>query len=79
MILFESLGFGMLAILLVLSAVLVGVGLYTQIIWPLTDWDLIDVSLDAYQPLVSTALLSVFVFGFGLGFYFVSGTAWKQR
>jgi hypothetical protein len=78
MILFESLGFGMLAILIALSVVLLAVGLYVQVIWPLTDWDLVNVSLEPYQSLVSTVLLSIFAFGSGLGFWFVSGAAWKR-
>lgn len=78
MVLFESLGFGMLAVLITLSVVLLAVGIYVQIIWPLTDWDLTSVSLQPYESLASTLLLSIFAFGSGLGFWFVSGAAWKR-
>jgi uncharacterized membrane protein (Fun14 family) len=68
----------MLALLITLATVLVAVGLYVQVIWPLTDWDLVSVNLEPYQSLVSTILLSIFAFGSGLGFWFVSGAAWKR-
>ena len=78
MVLFESFGFGMLAILITLSVVLLAVGIYVQVIWPLTDWDLVNVSLTPYGSLASTILLAIFAFGSGLGFWFVSGAAWKR-
>ena len=78
MILFESLSFGMLAVFLVLAAVLLLVGVYAQIVWPLTDWDLVGFDLDTYLPLVNTALLAIFAFGSSLGFWFVSGSAFKR-
>jgi hypothetical protein len=78
MILFESLSFGVLAILLVAGVVLLAVGIYVQLIWPLTEWSLVSVNLDSYRPLIDAALLSIFGFASGLGFWFVSGAAWKR-
>jgi hypothetical protein len=37
MIVLESLGVGALTIMLVFAAILVVVGVYVQIVWPLTD------------------------------------------
>ena len=78
MILFESLGVGMMSVILLLALVLVVVGIYVQLIWPLTDWDLLTVTLEQYNSTVSLVLSGVFIFGFGVGFWFISGAAWKR-
>jgi hypothetical protein len=79
MIAFESLGAGALAIMLVFAAVLVVVGVYVQLIWPLTDWDMVGVSLEPYQSAIVMALVFVFIAGSAVGFWFVSGAAWQAQ
>ncbi|HVO81638.1 MAG TPA: hypothetical protein VMT28_12965 [Terriglobales bacterium] len=77
MIVFESLGVGALVIMLVLAAVLVLVGVYVQIVWPLTDWDMVSVSLEPYRSLITTSLFSIFLAASAAGFWFISGAAWR--
>ncbi|MBZ5706131.1 MAG: hypothetical protein LAN63_12315 [Acidobacteriia bacterium] len=79
MIVFESLGVGALAIMLVFAAVLVVVGVYVQVVWPLTDWNLVEVSLDPYRSAISTVFFFIFVAASALGFWFISGAAWKNQ
>ena len=79
MIAFESLGAGALAIMLVFAAVLVVVGVYVQVVWPLTDWDMVGVSLEPYWTTIITVLVFVFIAGSAAGFWFVSGAAWQTQ
>lgn len=79
MIVFESLGVGALTIMLVFAAILVVVGVYVQIVWPLTDWSLVEVSLDPYRSAISAAFFFIFVAASALGFWFISGAAWKNQ
>ncbi len=76
-VLLESLGAGAVAVVLVLAAVLVIVGIYVQVIWPLTDWDLVNVSLEEYRSLATAVLTLVFIAGFAAGYWCISGAAWK--
>ncbi len=78
MVLFESAGVGMMAVILLLAVVLVAVGLYVQVIWPLTDWDLVSVSLEQYNSAVTAVLTGVFIGGFLAGYWCISGDAWKR-
>lgn len=59
MVLFESVG--MMSVILVLARVQVAVGIFVQMIWPLTDWDLVMVMLEQYDSTVSAFLITVFV------------------
>jgi hypothetical protein len=79
LIAFESMGAGALAITLAFAVVLVAVGIYVQIIWPLTDWDLVSVSLDPYYSQIVVAIVFIFLTGTAVGFWFVSGAAWQTR
>jgi hypothetical protein len=79
MIAFESMGAGALAIMLVFAAVLVVVGVYVQVVWPLTDWDMVGVSLEPYESAIIMALVFVFITGSAVGFWFVSGAAWQTQ
>lgn len=78
MLLFESAGVGMMSVILVLALVLLAVGIYVQLIWPLTDWDLVTVATQQYNSTVSALLTTIFVIGFFAGFWFISGAAWKR-
>jgi hypothetical protein len=71
-------GVGALALLLLFWAVLIGVGLYGQIVWALTGWDLADVNVHAYRPHAMAFLWLVFAGGTGVGLWFFSGAAWKM-
>jgi hypothetical protein len=78
MLLFESAGVGMMSVILILALVLLAVGVYVQLIWPLTDWDLVTVAPVQYNSTVSAVLTTIFVIGFFAGFWFISGAAWKR-
>ena len=78
LVLLESLGVGVFLVILLLAVVLLAIGVYVQVIWPLTDWDLVNVSLEQYQSLIELVLVSVFTFGFFAGYYCISGAAWKK-
>jgi|SRR5215471_4739259 len=77
LLLLESAGVGMMSVILVLALVLLAVGIYVQLIWPLTDWDLVTVTPEQYHSTVSALLTTIFVIGFLAGFWFISGAAWK--
>ena len=79
MIAFESFGFGASAILIVIAAVLVVVGFYVQVIWPLTDWDMVDVSLEAWEPALQAVLLLIFFAATAVGFSMVTGAAFRKK
>ena len=79
MIAFESFGFGASAILMVIAAVLVIVGFYVQVIWPLTDWDMVEVSFDAWKPAMKAALVLIFFAGTAVGFAMVTGAAFQKK
>ena len=79
MIAFESFGFGASAILIVMAVVLVVVGFYVQVVWPLTEWDMVDVSLDSWKPLMKAALLLIFFAGTAIGFSMVTGAAFRKK
>ena len=79
MVLLESLGVGVLMVLLLMALVLLLTGVYVQVIWPLTNWDLVNVSLEKYESTIELVLVSVFCFGFFSGYYMISGAAWKMK
>lgn len=78
MILFESLSFGITAITVIFGVVLLAVCLYVQVIWPLTEWDLVNVHLGSYKPTIQFFLIVVFMAASVVGFWLVSGMAWNS-
>jgi hypothetical protein len=78
MVLFESVAVGMMAVILLLAAVLLLIGLYVQLIYPLTNWDFVSVSLEQYSSAVTAILTGVFLAGFAVGYWYISGNAWKK-
>ena len=78
MVFLQSIGVGMMAVILLLAAVLVLVGVYVQVIWPLTDWDLVSVKLEPYNSAITAVLAGVFIGGFAAGYWCISGNAWKR-
>lgn len=79
MLLFESLSAGIVAVVVGLSAVLILVGLYVIIVWPLTFWDLANLGLERYSSWVNIVLWSVFAGGSLGGYWCFSGTAFKGK
>lgn len=79
MLIFESLSAGMIAVLLVLAAVLVLVGIYTGVVWPITKWDLAFAQSAKYRLWAERALGMIFAAGSGLGFWYFSGAAFREK
>lgn len=79
MLLFESLSAGVLAIAVGFAAVLLIVGLYVAIVWPLTLWDLANLGLEQYASWTDTILWSVFAGGSLAGYWCFSGAAFKPK
>ena len=78
MIILESIGVGMMSVTLLLATVLLVVGIYVQVVWPLTDWDLVNVSLEPYNSTITAVLTGVFIGGTAAGYWCISGNAWKR-
>ena len=78
MLLFESLGAGIMAVTFGLVAVMVVVGIYVIVVWPLTFWDLASLGLERYARWTNTVLWSVFGCGTILGYWLFSGAAFKK-
>lgn len=79
MLLFESLSAGVLAIAVGLAAVMLIVGVYALIVWPLTFYDLANLGLEAYDSWANTVLWSVFAGGTLAGYWCFSGAAFKEK
>ena len=79
MLVFESLSAGIVAVVVGLSAVLIVVGLYVIIVWPLTFWDLASLGLERYSSWVNIVLWSVFAGGSMGGYWCFSGAAFKSK
>jgi hypothetical protein len=78
MLLFESLGGGIMAVTCGLVAVMMVVGVYVIVVWPLTFWDLTGLGLERYSQWTNTVLWSVFGGGTAAGFWVFSGAAFKK-
>jgi cell division septal protein FtsQ len=79
LLLFESLSAGVLAIAVGLAVVMVAVGVYTLVVWPLTFWDVAQVSVEEYTSWEHTVLWSVFAGGSLAGYWCFSGAAFKDK
>jgi hypothetical protein len=79
MLVFESLSAGVMALLVLMMAVMVLVGVYVIIVWPLTSWDLSHTGLEKYSSWANTALWSVFAGGSLAGLWCFSGAAFKEK
>jgi hypothetical protein len=79
MLLLESLSGGALALAVGFAAVLVLVGIYGVIVWPLTFWDMANLGLEKYASWGDTVLWSVFAGGSLAGYWCFSGAAFKDR
>jgi hypothetical protein len=79
MLMFESLSAGVMAVAAGFAAVLVVVGVYVVIVWPLTFWDLANLGLEKYGSWADTVLWSVFAGGSLAGYWCFSGAAFKPK
>jgi len=77
MLLFESFSAGVMAIFIGFAAVLLVVGLYVLMIWPLTLWDLASLNLERYSDWVRPLLWLVFAGGTIGGFFCFSGYVFR--
>lgn len=79
MLVFESLSAGVLAVAMGLLAVMVVVGVYVIVVWPLTFWDLSNLGLEQYSSWTNTVLWSVFGGGTLAGYWCFSGAAFRKN
>lgn len=79
MLLFESCSAGALALGVGIASVIVVIGVYGLLVWPLTFWDLASLGLEKYAQYGNTALWSVFAGGTLAGYWCFSGAAFKNR
>jgi hypothetical protein len=79
MLVFESLSAGAMALLVGMAVVMVVVGLYVILVWPLTFWDLAGSEWEKYGSWAQTVLWSVFVGGTLAGYWCFSGLAFKAK
>lgn len=77
-VLFYSMGIGVVAVSVLLFLVLMAVWLYGQFVWTFTRWDLADVRLTPYKSLAYLILAGTFAVGTCAGLWCFSGAAWKQ-
>ena len=76
---YESLSAGAMALLAGIGAVILVIGVYVLIVWPLTFLDLADTGLEKYSDLAKLALWSVFAGGSLAGYWCFSGEAFKPK
>jgi hypothetical protein len=78
MVLFYAIGVGALALVVFFFLALLGVGLYGQLVWTFTQWDLASVRSAVVKPWAHFTLLMVFLSGTVIGIWFFGGYAWKN-
>jgi hypothetical protein len=79
MLLFESCSVGVMAILVGILAVMLLVGIYVTIVWPLTMWDLTDTGLEKYASWARTVMWSIFGGTSLAAYWFISGAAFRHK
>jgi len=79
MLVFESLSAGAIAIGLGMLCVLIAVGVYVVLIWPLTFLDFASVGKEEFDVWAQIVLWSVFIGGSLAGFWCFSGAAFKKK
>jgi hypothetical protein len=72
-------GFGAIAVGMLLFAVLVVVWCYGQFIWTFTQWDLSNVRLTPFKSLAQLIIVATFVGGTCVGLWCFCGAAWRNR
>jgi hypothetical protein len=68
-----------MALLVGMALVMVVVGVYVIVVWPLTFWDLAGSGLEKYGSWAETVLWSVFAGGTLAGYWCFSGLAFKGK
>jgi ABC-type sugar transport system permease subunit len=71
-------GFGVLAVMVLLFFVLVLVWLYGQFVWSFTQWDMANVRLTPFKPLANLIVAGTFLGGTCVGLWCFSGAAWRK-
>jgi len=79
MLVFESLSAGAIAIGVGMLCVLLAVGVYGVVIWPLTFMDFANVSKEEFDSWARIVLWSVFAGGSLAGYWCFSGNAFKSK
>jgi len=72
-------GFGTIAVGILLFAVLVIVFLYGQFVWTFTQWDGAGIRLTPFKSLAYLIIFGTFVGGTCVGLWCFSGAAWRNR
>lgn len=78
-ILFYSLGFGAIAVGILLFGVLVVVSLYGQFVWAFTQWDGASIRLTPFKSLAYLIIIVTFISGMCVGLWCFSGAAWQKQ
>jgi len=78
-ILFYSMGFGAIAVGILLFAVFLIVSLYGQFVWTFTQWDGVNIRLAPFKSLAYLILVGTFVGGMCVGLWCFSGAAWNKQ
>jgi hypothetical protein len=79
MVIFESLSAGVLTLFVVFALILIAVGVYGMLVWPLTFWDLANLGMEQYGPWADTVVWSLFAGGSLAGYYVFGGAAFKAK
>jgi len=79
MLIFESLSAGVISVGIGLLAVLLAVGVYGLVVWPLTFHDFASVTAEAFNSWAQIVLWSVFAGGSLAGYWCFSGNAFKSK
>jgi hypothetical protein len=79
MLVFESLSAGAMALLVGMALVVMVVGAYVIVVWPLTFWDLAGGWWEKYASWGETVLWSVFAGGSVAGYWCFSGMAFRGK
>jgi hypothetical protein len=79
MLLFQSLSAGALALMACGAMVMVVVGVYVLVIWPLTLWDISSGGWERYSAWIVTTSWSVFIGGSLAGVWVFSGVAFRGK
>jgi hypothetical protein len=78
-VLFYSMGFGVIAVVILFFLVLLLVWMYAQFVWSFTQWDMANVRLTPFKSLAYLILTGTFVGGTCVGLWCFSGAAWQNR
>ena len=78
MVLVYAIGVGALALMLFFLLSLFAIGVYSQLVWTFTQWDLASVRSAMLRPWAHFTLAIVFLAGTGVGIWFFGGYAWRH-